>query len=274
MPNLVIKIGGSFLTKKSRSNDFPTSIEEIEAQRDRFVEWRYLRSLSWEIRRIAKANRMLIVHGAGPFGHSLVQRALSGLSIDPAVIHRSMLILNSAVLEALSDAGLQPRTTSPFETVRFNGRFRTDELVSLMKKHADEGLVPVSHGDVVRAVSAKGRLGDYEVISGDLVARDLALAWPADRLIMVTDVDGILDQDPSEGGGRTIPRISQADCLSLLRGRTAKGADVTGGIAQKIASCEDSIRSGIPLHIISGKRKGSLLEAARGGKVGTVVEAS
>ncbi len=273
MPKLVIKIGGSFLTKKSRSDLFPTSIEEIRAQRDRFVEWGGLESISKEIREIAGANRIMIVHGAGPFGHSLVQRSLSGPRIDPRTIHHSMLVLNSAVLQGLSEAGLKARTTSPFDTVQFNGTFHTGRLVSAMRKHADAGLVPVSHGDVVAAISAPGRLGSYEVISGDIVVRDLAVNWPADRLIMVTDMDGILDRDPSEGRGRRIPRISQADCLCLLKGRGAKGADVTGGIAQKIASCEEPIRSGIPLHIISGNKRGDLLGAARGAAVGTVVEA-
>lgn len=273
MPKIVIKIGGSFLTKKSRSNLFPTSLEEIRAQRDNFVEWGGLDSLSKEIREITRTDKIMIVHGAGPFGHSLVQRSLSGLSIDPTTIHRSMLILNSAVLQGLSEAGLRPRTTSPFDTVQFDGTFRTSRLVSAMRNDVDAGLVPVSHGDVVPAVSAPGRLGSYEVISGDIVVRDLALAWPADRLIMVTDMDGILDRDPSKGRGRRIPRISQADCLALLKGRDAKGADVTGGIAEKIASCEEPIRSGIPLHIISGRKSGDLLKAARGARVGTVVEA-
>jgi len=273
MPKLVIKIGGSFLTKKSNSDLFPTSIEEIRTQRDRFVEWGGLDSLSKEIREIARTSQIMIVHGAGPFGHSLVQRSLAGLKIEPEIIHRSMLVLNSAVLQGLSEAGLKTKTTSPFDTVQFNGTFRTSKLVSAMRKDAEAGLVPVSHGDVVAAISAPGRLGRYEVISGDIVVRDLALAWPADRLIMVTDMDGILDRDPSEGRGRRIPRISQADCLSLLGGRSTKGADVTGGIAQKIASCEEPIRSGIPLHIISGRKRGDLLGAARGAAVGTVVEA-
>ena len=214
----------------------------------------------------------MLVHGAGPFGHALVERIQSGTAMDPVDVHRSVLILNSDVRLELSNMGFRCKTASPFNTVEFDGEFHTDELVYAMKGHEEEGSLPISHGDIVPTSSCSGRMGNYEVISGDVITCDLALGWSADMIIMITDLDGILDRDPKVGPGRRIPKIGYSECLDLLKGRSRKGADVTGGIAQKIVYCKKPIYSGIPLQIISGNKKGDLLAACEGGDAGTIVE--
>ncbi len=272
MSKLVVKIGGSFLTKKGLSDAFPTTIGEIRNRRGRFIEMHRLNSISREIHAISSEHEMMVVHGAGPFGHALVERILSGNSIDPALVHESMLVLNSEVSTQLSRLGFECETTSPFDEVLFDGQYLTTRLVSKMKGDGTSGKLPLSHGDLVPTRAGKGRVGAYEVISGDVVARDLAVGWPAERVIMVTDVDGILDRDPALAAGDRIPRIGYNDCLDLLRDREGKGADVTGGIAYKIISCKASISMGMPLQIISGIKKGQLVAASEGADVGTTIE--
>jgi isopentenyl phosphate kinase len=271
MSKLIIKIGGSFLTKKANSGDFPINIEEIISQAEDFIETKRLESVSLEIAEISKKHRIMIVHGAGPFGHALVERILAGASIDVPDVHRSMLVLNEAIKRNLRDQDMIPITLSPMEYVEYDGDFSTGSMVTEMIKEASSGKLPVSHGDIVRTRSKSGRLGDYEVISGDRIASDLAIGWRADYVIMVTDTDGILDQDPAIGNGRRIPVIGYKECLDLLRGRGAKGADVTGGIGQKVVSCREPILSGIPLKIISGLEYGNLLSATEGANVGTTI---
>jgi isopentenyl phosphate kinase len=213
----------------------------------------------------------MIVHGAGPFGHALVEMILSGASIDVPDVHRSMLVLNEAVNAILRNRGMNPITLSPMDYVDYDEDFSTKNLVHGMTRATDSGKLPVSHGDIVRARVQSGRLGEYEVISGDRVASDLAIGWRADSVIMVTDTDGVLDRDPAIAMGRRIPRIGYQECLDLLRGRGAKGADVTGGIAQKVVSCREPILSGIPLKIISGLTPGNLLSATEDADVGTTI---
>jgi isopentenyl phosphate kinase len=272
MSKFVIKIGGSFLTKKALSGDFPATLDQIVTEGGKFIEKTRLESISREIREVMQNHRLMVVHGAGPFGHALVERILEGGSMDVPDVHESMLILNEAVRSALEENGIDSITLSPMNFVDYDGQFRTERLVFGMKTEAASGRVPISHGDIVRTVNGFGSLGEYEVISGDRVAMDLALGWHADSVIMVTDTDGILDQDPSIAEGKRIPRIGFQECLDLLMGRGAKGADVTGGIAQKVISCRGTINSGIPLRIISGLKRGNLLSASENADVGTTIE--
>jgi isopentenyl phosphate kinase len=271
MTRLVLKIGGSFLTKKTLSEAFPSTIGEIERQKDLFIELDALESICEEIRKVAENHRVAIVHGAGPFGHALVERIRAGAPIDPRDVHSSMLVLNAVVSLSLSRKGIDATTVSPFDTVEANEGFDTDRLVSLMSRRAEEG-VPLSHGDLVPSPSSSSPLGPYKVISGDLVASHLAISWPADKVIMVTDLDGILDRDPALGPGSRIPRVGYEETIALLRGRGRKGADVTGGIMEKVVSCRRPILAGTPLQIISGKLKGDLRAASDGAEVGTIIE--
>jgi len=268
---IVIKIGGSFLTRKDLSDIFPTTLEHIRSQRDRFLRLGPLESVIDEIIRASVQHRFLVVHGAGPFGHALVQRFRSGTEMDPRDIHKSMVILNSALLSAFSRRGFPAQTVSPFDTAKFDGEFHTEKLTSSMLGCARKGILPISHGDIVPAPGRLGSVNGYEVISGDLIARDLALAWPADRIVMVTDLDGILDRDPKLGEGGRIPTIGLDECLRLLRGRSGPSADVTGGIGGKILACRDAISAGIPLQIVSGLVGGNLTAACDGKDAGTVV---
>ena len=272
MSRLVIKIGGSFLTKKARSGNFPETIDRIQSDGARFIENERLKSISEEIREVKRKNHVMVTHGAGPFGHALVEKIFSGAPIDVLDVHRSMLVLNDAVRLSLQTQGLDCITLSPLDFVEYDGEFRTGKLVSSMEKEASSGRLPISHGDIVRATTSPGRLGNYEVISGDVVARDLAVDWRADSVIMITDTDGILDRDPALGKGRRIPNIGYQSCLDLLSGRGGKGADVTGGIAQKVVCCQEPILMGIPLKIISGVEPGQLTSASEDEDVGTTID--
>jgi len=267
---LVIKLGGSFITRKELGKSFPLTIDRIKARRKDFVLADRLRSISTEVARVSQSHQLMLVHGAGPFGHSLVSRLDAEQEGSARLVHQSMLVLNEVVQGALSEAGVNCRTRSPFDLAHFEGRFHTDRLLRKMLLDVKRGVVPVSHGDMVES-HASGR-GSYTVISGDVVARDASLFWPADRIIMVTDLDGILDRDPSEGYGRTVPRLGLARALELLRSRASTGPDVTGGILEKVRTCKPAILRGIPLQIISGLKPGSLEAACEGKEVGTTVE--
>jgi isopentenyl phosphate kinase len=269
---VVIKIGGSFITRKSESDAFPSRLRDIRDRGNEFIEGPRLRAIASEIAQAHADHGIMLVHGAGPFGHALVKRIRAGEGIGGDDVHQSMLVLNSAVVEALAEAGVPAVTRSPFDFARFDGKYLTADLTSRMERDLADSLVPVSHGDLIRA-SAPGSVGDFEVISGDVVARDLALAWPADRIVMVTDIDGILDRDPSQGAGETMGRLGYEECLSILKHRSPRGADVTGGIVEKIRNCREPIFGGTPLQIISGLRPGHLASASRGEEVGTIIEA-
>jgi acetylglutamate kinase len=110
-----------------------------------------------------------------------------------------------------------------------------------------------------------GRDGETYNINADLVASRLAVALEADKLILLTDVTGILD-----GSGNLISSIP----LTELKGLLTRG-EVTGGMIPKARCCFEAVSQGVrKAHIIDGKVEHSLLlEVFTDGGVGTEIYA-
>ncbi len=95
-----------------------------------------------------------------------------------------------------------------------------------------------------------GKGGETYNINADLVACRVAAALKAGRLIYLTDVDGVLDNN-----GKLISSISGDDVDDLLNKKI-----VSGGMIPKIEFAVDAIKNGIEkVHILNGKRRHSLL---------------
>jgi acetylglutamate kinase len=110
-----------------------------------------------------------------------------------------------------------------------------------------------------------GKDGETYNINADLVASRLAVALEADKLILLTDVTGVLD-----GDGRLVSSIP----LSELEGLLSRG-EVTGGMIPKVRCCYEAVSQGVrKAHIIDGRVDHSvLLEVFTDGGVGTEIYA-
>jgi acetylglutamate kinase len=110
-----------------------------------------------------------------------------------------------------------------------------------------------------------GMDGETYNINADLVASRLAVALGADKLILLTDVVGILD---SSGG------LLSSIPLSELEGLLT-GGEVTGGMIPKVRCCSEAVSQGVrKAHIIDGRVEHSLLlEVFTDGGVGTEIYA-
>lgn len=108
--------------------------------------------------------------------------------------------------------------------------------------------------------------GNIYNVNADTVAQALAVALRADRLIMLTNVAGILRdyRDPTT----RIPTCNLAEVQVLIADGT-----ISGGMLPKVQNCIEAINAGIPaVQIVDGTARPSLLRDAVDGKsVGTVV---
>ena len=87
-------------------------------------------------------------------------------------------------------------------------------------------------------------------INADLVAGSLAVSLEADKLILLTDVPGVLDS--SEELISSIP-------LSGLDKLFSRGA-ISGGMIPKVNCCSNAVRGGVrKAHVIDGRVEHSLL---------------
>ncbi|HTB42380.1 MAG TPA: acetylglutamate kinase [Acetobacteraceae bacterium] len=119
------------------------------------------------------------------------------------------------------------------------------------------GLVPVI------APVGVGDDGQTYNINADTVAAAVAGAVTATRLIMLTDVPGVLDKDK-----RLIPALTIAQAEQAIADGT-----ITGGMIPKVECCVDAVRQGVRGAVILDGRTphACLLELFTEGGIGTIV---
>ena len=85
-----------------------------------------------------------------------------------------------------------------------------------------------------------GPKGETFNINADTVSGAIASAMQAERLILLTDVEGVLDQDR-----KLIPKLTVADCRELIRNGTIKG-----GMIPKIETAIEAVEAGVKAAVI------------------------
>jgi acetylglutamate kinase len=120
-----------------------------------------------------------------------------------------------------------------------------------------QGFIPI-----VAPVGA-GESGETYNINADLVAAKMAIALSAGRLILMTDVDGVLDSS-----GLLISSIDAKTIRKMVEEKT-----ISGGMIPKIECALDALESGVEkVQIINGtKRHALLLELFTDSGIGTEV---
>ncbi len=108
-----------------------------------------------------------------------------------------------------------------------------------------------------------GESGETYNINADLVASSIAIALSAGRLILLTDVDGVLD-----ASGSLISSIRAENINQMVEEKT-----ISGGMIPKIECALDALKNGVgKVHIINGnKRHALLLELFTDKGIGTEV---
>jgi acetylglutamate kinase len=119
------------------------------------------------------------------------------------------------------------------------------------------GFIPVI------APIGRGEAGETYNINADLVAGSVAGALRAEKLVLMTDVAGILDSK-----GTLIPSVRLGEVDEMIRTGV-----ITGGMIPKIRCAVDAIDAGVKkVHIIDGRMLHAvLLEIFTRGGVGTEI---
>ena len=131
---------------------------------------------------------------------------------------------------------------------------------SLLHVFSNASLIPVI------APIGVGDNGETFNINADTAAGAIAAALGADRLLLLTDVPGILDRQ-----GQLIPELSPDDARLLMADGT-----ITGGMIPKLETCMDAVEHGVSAAVIvDGRvRHAVLLEIFTEHGSGTLVRRS
>ena len=110
-----------------------------------------------------------------------------------------------------------------------------------------------------------GRKGETFNINADTVAGAVASSLRAERLILLTDVEGVLDQDK-----KLIPKLSVREARGLIADGT-----ISGGMIPKIQTAIDAVEGGVNAAVILDGRipHGLLLELFTEHGAGTLITA-
>ena len=131
---------------------------------------------------------------------------------------------------------------------------------SILRRLVAEGLVPVV------ATIGSDRAGQAYNINADTVAGAVAESLDAEKLIFLTDVDGIR-QDPADASS-LISRLGAEDVDGLIAGGV-----IAGGMIPKAEACARAVRHGVAsAHVLDGRVDHALiLELLTPEGVGTMV---
>jgi acetylglutamate kinase len=233
----------------------------------------------------------VVVHGGGPQINAMLKRLaiqstfIDGLRVtDAAMVEVVEMVLagtvNKYVANLITQAGAMAVGISGKDgnMIRARKLRRTKkDPDSHIERVLDLGFVgEPAHVDarVIHALTGGGLVpviapvgvgadGQTYNINADTVAAAIAGALNATRLLMLTDVPGVLDKDK-----KLIPELTLAD----VEARIADGT-ITGGMIPKVENCIEAVRLGVKGAVILDGRvpHACLLELFTEGGTGTII---
>ena len=125
----------------------------------------------------------------------------------------------------------------------------------------EAGFIPVVSSISLYSVDKPGDAPPMINVNADPAAGDLAAAIGAERLIFMTDVEGI-----AGASGKVLPKISESEAESLI----ASGV-IAGGMIPKVNACLKALKTGSITRIIDGRKPHALLKEFDGQEGGTTI---
>jgi len=210
----------------------------------------------------------VVVHGGGPQIGSMLSKLsipssfVDGLRVtDSAAIEVVEMVLtgaiNKQIVSGINAAGGRAVGLSGKDgnlvIARKLERLRLDPR-SLEMKPVDLGFVgepdkinpevlrTIINSDLIPVIApiGIGKKGETYNINADTVSGAVASAMKAARLLLLTDVEGVLDRE-----GKLIPRLSIAEARELIADGT-----ISGGMIPKIETAIEAVEAGVRAAVI------------------------
>jgi acetylglutamate kinase len=233
----------------------------------------------------------IVVHGGGPQIGSMLDRLgvksdfIDGLRVtDQETIDIVEMVLagsiNKGIVSAINEAGgraagLSGKDSSLIHAEKLKRTKRDPE--SNIERVIDLGLVgepteidpfilkSFENSEITPVIApiGVGPNGETLNINADTVAGAIAAAMGAKRLLMLTDVSGVLDQD-----GQQIIDMTADEAREAIADGT-----ITGGMIPKVETCLDAVGGGVEASVIIDGRvpHAILVELFTAGGVGTLI---
>ena len=236
----------------------------------------------------------IVVHGGGPqIGSMLARLEMESNFIDGLRVtdQQTISIVEMVLAGAINKSLVASISAAGGMSVGISGKdgnliiakkltHRTKDTDSAIENLVDLGYVGIPDKvdkqvldallgvNMIPVVAPLGLGADGQTynINADTAAGSIASALNASRLLMLTDVDGVLDDN-----GKLIPRLSTAQAKQLILNGVIKG-----GMIPKVETCIQAVQSGAGAAVIlDGRKKHAVLvELFTEHGIGTLIHAN
>ena len=239
---IVIKYGGNVLIDRGIFNNF---IEDIGI----------LNKLGLSI---------IVVHGGGPRIKRELEKSniptkfINGLRVTNEkiinIVEKVLIDFNNDIVNSLNEKG--------FKAVTINSK--TKNIINVTPENKELGFVGIPKKININTISELIKNNQIPVvaplgldennqaynINGDTAAGAIAKSLKSRRLLLMTNVEGVLDKEK-----KLISEISSSKILEMIKDGT-----ITGGMIPKINTCLDSVNNGVRgVVIMDGRKQHSIL---------------
>ena len=239
---IVIKYGGNVFIDREIFNNF---IEDISI----------LSKLGISI---------VIIHGGGPRikreldKSNIESKFIRGLRVTSEkiinIVEKVLIEFNKDIVSSLSEKGIKAISLNTQENNVINVVPEAEELgfvgipdkinVDIIKDKVNQKLIPVI------SPLGLGKNNQSYNINGDNAAGAIAKSLKSRRLLLMTNVEGVLNKN-----SKLINEISSLEITDMIKDGT-----ITEGMIPKINTCLDAINNGVTaVAIIDGRKKHSVL---------------
>ncbi|MBX7076331.1 MAG: isopentenyl phosphate kinase family protein [Methanobacteriaceae archaeon] len=246
---IILKIGGSILTKKDSAEP------EVDYENLNRIASEIEESLNSDSINRDLSDGLIIVHGAGSFGHPPASKYKIGEPFNDeeypfkrlgfAEIQNQVKKLNSIICDSLIEHNIPVVSIPPSSFVTTVDKRIYEFRLGIIKKYIKEGYVPVLYGDIVLDEDLK-----MAIISGDQVLQYIAKILKSDNIILGTDVDGVYTKSPkTHNDAKLIPILTNLNQIEELE--STNNIDVTGGMVGKVKELLELAHLGIDSEIVN-----------------------
>lgn len=144
-----------------------------------------------------------------------------------------------------------------------------DLLIEDKKKNFLNTIRKLIHWKIIPIINENDAVSTEEIRFGDndVLSSKIAIAIKADKLILLTNVDGILDKNK-----KNIPLINKKNYKNILNNISKqKSAMGSGGMYSKLLAAFSAATNGVDTHIVKGNYLESLIKIYKNEQIGTFI---
>ena len=207
---------------------------------------------------------VIVVHGGGPRikreldKSNIKSKFIRGLRVTDKkiinIVENVLIDFNNDIVKSLEEKGTKGVSINTKNNNVIHVDPESSELgfVGVPKKIEHDVINKILNENFIPVISPLGLGKDLQTynINGDTAAGAIAKSLKSRRLLLMTNVEGVLDKNK-----KLVQEVSSSKILEMIKDET-----ITEGMIPKINTCLDAINNGVTaVAIIDGRKKHSIL---------------